>query len=345
MIKEEKRKIQLTGGSTFTISLPIKWAKEVGVKQGDELSLIQRSDNSLIITPGKRKGEEIKSAELVLSGKESYEGNFRYLISHYLVGYDIVKLLSPEGFSAEERKRLKGEVRKRLIGMEVVGESSREIVLKSFLKYEDFTLSDAISSMSKIILSMHGDAISSIEEKNPNLAEDVIERDNEIDRFYLLIVRQLKAAMSDPELAKKIGVKRQRDSLGYRIIVKSMERIGDHVENIARNSMMITLPEGVRGLEEIKDLGISVKNLFTKTLASLSDLDIVKANEAISDANIYSKEVEELNEEIMAEDWTATDKISALSILESVERIAKYCEDIAEVTINLGIHVPGELEF
>lgn len=44
-MKEEKRKIQLTGGSTFTISLPIKWAREVGVRQGDELSLIQRGDN------------------------------------------------------------------------------------------------------------------------------------------------------------------------------------------------------------------------------------------------------------------------------------------------------------
>ncbi len=318
-MKEEKRKIQLTGGSTFTISLPIKWAREAGVKQGDELSLIQRSDNSLVITALKEIKELIKCAELVLSEKESFEGNFRYLIAHYLVGYDVVKLLSPEGFGAEERKRIKEEVRKRLIGMEVVGESSKEIVLKSFLKYEDFTLRDAIRSMSKIILSMHADAISSLDKSDQNLAEDVIGRDNEIDRFYLLIVRQLKAAMSDPELAKKIGVGRQRDSLGYRIIVKSMERIGDHVENIAKNSMMMTLSEGIKSLDSMKEVGICAKNLFIKTLASLSNMDIEKANEAIRDANMLADEVEEINERILAEEWSVTDKIHALSILVSLE--------------------------
>jgi phosphate uptake regulator len=343
-MKEEKRKIQLTGGSTFTISLPIKWAREAGVKQGDELSLIQRSDNSLVITALKDKKEQLKCAEFVISEKESVEANFRYLISHYLVGYDIVKLLPPRGFEAEERKRIKAEVRKRLIGMEVVGESSKEIVLKSFLKYEDFTLQDAILSMSKILLSMQEDAISALDKSDSNLAEDVIERDNEIDRFYLLIVRQLKAAMSDPELAKKIGVSRQRDSLGYRIIVKSMERIGDHIENIAKNSVMMGPQEGVKSLDSIKEIGIRTKDLFNKTLASLSDMDIGKANEAIEDSKSLAGEVEQANERILAEEQGITDKIHTLSILESLERIAKYCEDIAEVTINMGIAVVGEQE-
>jgi phosphate uptake regulator len=341
-MKEEKRKIQLTGGSTFTISLPIKWAREVGVRQGDELSLIQRGDNSLVLTPLKEKEEQIKCAELVLSEKESFEGNFRYLIAHYLVGYDIVRLLSPGGFEAEERKRIKEEVRKQLIGMEVVGESSKEIVLKSFLKYEDFTLQDAIRSMSKIILSMQEDALSALEKSDHNRAKDVIERDNEIDRFYLLIVRQLKAVIRDPELAKKIGESRQRDSLGYRIIVKNMERIGDHIESIAKNSIMMSTPVGIKS---IKKVGTRTRTLFINTLASLSNNDIGKANEAIRDANVLVDMVEEINERILAEEWSVTDKIHALSILESWGRIAKYCEDIAEVTINLGIEGVEESEF
>ena len=341
-MKEEKRKIQLTGGSTYTISLPIKWAREAGIKQGDELSLMQRNDQSLVLTPLKEKEEQIKYAELVLSDTESFEGNFRYLIAHYLVGYDVVKLLSPGGFEAEARKRIKAEVRKRLIGMEVVGESSKEIMLKSFLKYEDFTLRDAIRSMYKIIVSMLEDAISALEKNDNNRARDVIERDNEIDRFYLLIVRQLKAVISDPELAKKIGESRQRDSLGYRIIVKNMERMGDHVESIARNSMMMS---SSAGLKNIKEIGNRTITLFTKTLASLADLDIKKANEAIQESNQLSEAVESINARIMAEDWSANDKIHSIFIMESLERIAKYCEDIAEVTINLGITVTGESEF
>ncbi|MHC1600458.1 MAG: PhoU domain-containing protein, partial [Candidatus Methanospirareceae archaeon] len=287
------------------------------------------------------KEEQIKCAELVLSEKESFESNFRYLIAYYLVGYDVVKLLSPGGFEAEERKRIKEEVRKRLIGMEVVGESSKEIVLKSFLKYEDFTLRDAIQSMSKIIVSMQEDAVSALEKSDQNRARDVIERDNEIDRFYLLIVRQLKAVIRDPELAKKIGESRQRDSLGYRIIVKNMERIGDHIESIARNSMTMSSAVGIKSIKEVSN---RAKNLFTTTLASLSDMDIEKANEAIRDANMLSEEIEEINERILAEKWSTTDKIHALSIMESLGRIARYCEDIAEVTINMGIIVTDESE-
>ena len=350
-MKEEKRKIQLTGGSTFTISLPIKWAREAGISQGDELSLIQRSDNSLLITPEKEGGEQIKSAELELSEHESFEDNFRYLIAHYLVGYDFVKLLSLNGFEAEERKRIKEEVRKRLIGMEIVGESSKEIVLQSFLKYEDFTLSDAIRSMSEIILSMHRDAISALEKGDLNLAEDVMGRDNEIDRFYLLIVRQLKAAVSDPELAKKIGVGRQRDSLGYRIIVKSMERIGDHVENIAKNAMLMNPKNSVsaslrvQSMEGIKEIGFRAENIFIKTLGSVSNMDMKEANETIRDANALIDKLEEINERVLAEELSITDKIHVLSITESLGRIAKYCTDIAEVTINMGTKISGELEF
>ncbi len=334
-MKEEKRKIQLTGGSTFTISLPIKWARNAGLKQGDELIIRLRGDKSLLITPVKVKRDQLNCAEFTLSEHEDFEGNFRLLISYYLVGYDIVKLTSPKGFSAEERKWIKEEVRRRLIGMEVVGESAREIILKSFLKYEDFTLQDAIHSMSKIIVSMLGDAISSLRKRDNNLAEDIIERDDEIDRFYLLIVRQLKAAMSDPELAKKIGVDRHRESLGYRIIVKSMERIGDHVENIAKNSTKVMVPE--EDIKSIERIGYTIIELFNKTLDALADMNISKANEAIKDAKRMSGMSEALSEHLISEEDGNTDKVHALSVLQSLERIGKYCEDIAEVTINMGI--------
>ncbi len=341
-MKEEKRKIQLTGGSTYTISLPIKWAREAGVKQGDELSLRRLSDKSLVLRPLKEKEKQLKYAELALAANESFEDNFRYIIAYYLVGYDVVKLLSPGGFEAEERKRIKEEVRKRLIGMEVVGESSKEIVLKSFLKYEDFTFRDAIQSMSKIITAMQEDAISALEHSDRNRARDVIERDNELDRFYLLIVRQLKAAISDPELATKIEVHRQRDSLGFWIIAKNMERMGDHIESIARNSMLMSSPVGITS---IKEIGTRTKQLFDKTLDSLLTRDREKANEAIRDVNALIDRVGEINGHILTEDRSVTDKIHALAILESLGRIAKYCADIAEVTINLGIEVPENSDF
>ncbi|MCW3136109.1 MAG: AbrB/MazE/SpoVT family DNA-binding domain-containing protein [Canidatus Methanoxibalbensis ujae] len=348
-MRREKRRIQLTGGSTYIISLPIKWVKELGIKKGDEMLLLRYGRNTLLLMPergGVEGGDEriMRRVEFKLSDREGFEENLRYLIALYLVGYDEIKLLAEHGFNAEERKRIKEEVRKRLIGMEVVGESSTEIQLQSFLKYEDFTLCDAIKRMRDIVLAMLEDALSAIENHDINLAKDVMERDNEIDRFYLLIVRQLKAIMSDYELSQKIGIGSPRNSLGYRIIVKSIERIGDHIENIAFQSIINEIIPEER-ISMIRDIGDHVKKVFADVMESLSEMDMKRSNSVIKETDEIVKHVEEAYESVLTDKGDMTVKIHVLSILESLARISKYCADIAEVTINMCIKSAEEEEF
>ena len=45
-----KRKIQLTGKSTYTISLPREWIDRMKIDQGDELSVLEQTDGTLIIS-------------------------------------------------------------------------------------------------------------------------------------------------------------------------------------------------------------------------------------------------------------------------------------------------------
>ena len=359
-MKKEKRRVQLTGGSTYIVSLPIKWVRELGLNKGDEVLLLRHGKNSLLLMPLSKavhEESEKRRAELNISESESFEENFRYLIALYLVGYDEIVLRAARGFNAEERKRIKAEVRKRLIGMEVVGESATEIQLQSFLKYEDFTLCDAVKSMTESVVAMLNDALLAVERGDVNLALDVIERDNEIDRFYLLIVRQLKAVISDYELAQKIGIGTPRNSLGYRIIVKSIERIADHIENIAKHAILKTekaqasegklqpLSISAERVKEIREIGNAVREVFLKTMDALSKMDMKRSNDAIRDANAVISAVEDVNESVLSEESDATTKIHTLSILDSLARIAKYCTDIAEVTINMCIKSADEIEF
>ena len=360
-MKKEKRRVQLTGGSTYIVSLPIKWVRELGLKKGDEVLLLRHGKKSLVLMPAGKavqsEGGEKRRAELNISESEGFEENFRYLIALYLVGYDEIVLRAARGFNAEERKRIKAEVRKRLIGMEVIGESATEIQLQSFLKYEDFTLCDAVKSMTESVVAMLNDALLAVERGDVNLALDVIERDNEIDRFYLLIVRQLKAVISDYELAQKIGIGTPRNSLGYRIIVKSIERIADHIENIAKHAILKTekaqasegklqpLSISAERVREIREIGNAVREVFLKTMDALSEMDMKRSNDAIRDANEVISAVEDVNESVLSEESDATTKIHTLSILDSLARIAKYCTDIAEVTINMCIKSADEIEF
>ncbi|MCD4843827.1 MAG: phosphate uptake regulator PhoU [Methanosarcinales archaeon] len=131
------------------------------------------------------------------------EDNFRVLVAHYLVGYDIIKLVSQKGFSTIDRKFIKDTVRQRLIGLEVLEESGNELVLQSFLNYGDLPLDKAMKSMSRLVSSMLDDAIRALHDNNRELAQDIIQRDDEVDRFYLLTVRQIKAVLEDPSLSER----------------------------------------------------------------------------------------------------------------------------------------------
>jgi phosphate uptake regulator len=47
---EEVEKVQLTGRSTFIVSLPKKWVVSMGLRAGDQLVIVQEGP-SLVITP------------------------------------------------------------------------------------------------------------------------------------------------------------------------------------------------------------------------------------------------------------------------------------------------------
>ncbi len=55
----------MTGGASYTVSLPKDWVKEQGLKAGDVVAVMPRSDSSLTLMPheklptGQSKGAEV----------------------------------------------------------------------------------------------------------------------------------------------------------------------------------------------------------------------------------------------------------------------------------------------
>ncbi|MDD2666419.1 MAG: phosphate uptake regulator PhoU [Methanocellales archaeon] len=337
-MKEEKRKIQMTGGSTLTISLPISWAREVGINQGDEVTLRWQEDKSILLTAKPKKKQGMSRAVIKLCPGEKPEDILRLLIAHYLVGYDIINLVSQKGFNTQDRKWIKDTVRQRLMGLEVVEESGDELILQSLLNYEELNLEKAIQRISGIIKSIQKDSIRALQ-GDIELARDVIQRDDDVDRFYLLIVRQLKAALRDPELAKKIGIRRPRDCMAYRLIIKSMERIADHAEKIARDAIQIGYlnPEIYT---EISGLSELVHKVFDLSLESLSKRDLKTANRAIAESQEVANLATMISNRIFKTSLSITEQTCLRSVLESLRRMVEYGADIAEIVINMGVKEP-----
>ena len=317
------------------MSLPIKWVREIGLSAGDTVTLSPQPDRTLLISSEPKVEERLYKATIELFQGDDPEDNFRLLVAHYLVGYDIIKLVSRKGFSASDRKFIKDAARQRLIGLEVIEESRNELILQSLLNYRDLSLEKAMQSMSRLVASMLEDVMRALRDHDPELAKDVIQRDDEVDRFYLLTVRQLKAAIEDPQLSEKIGIKCPRECLGYRLATKSMERIGDHAELMAQN--IIKLDHGIDESDLVFQMGVHVRNVFTDAFKSLAQNDVKHANRVITNSKKAVNAGASLAKKNRKNADPCISGTEMRSIIESLKRISEYSADIAEVSINMSI--------
>ena len=317
------------------MSLPIKWVRDMGLSAGDAVTLTPRPDRSLLVSSEPKIEERLYKATIELFHGDDPEDNFRLLVAHYLVGYDIIKLVSHKGFSASDRKFIKDAARQRLIGLEVIEESRNELVLQSLLNYRDLSLDKAMQSMSGLVSSMLEDVMRTLRDHDLELARDVIQRDNEVDRFYLLTVRQLKAAIEDPQLSEKIGIKRPRECLGYRLATKSMERIGDHAEWMAQN--IIKMKHGIDENDPIFEMGRLVRDVFKDAVKSLAENDVKHANIVIANAKKAADTGVSLAKKNRKNADPCVSSTEMRSVIESLQRISEYSADIAEVSINMSV--------
>jgi Phosphate uptake regulator len=324
----------LTGGSTYIVSLPIEWVREGGLGAGDTVLLNIKPDRSLSITPDSGNKKLTLRSMVEMTTSDDQEENFRFLVANYLVGYDIIRVVSPGGFTAAERKYLKDAARKRLIGIEIVEESRTEVVLQNLLNFQDITLEKSLQSMFRIILSMMEDSIVALREADVELARDIAQRDNDVDKFYLLSVRQIKAALDDSNLARKIGIKNSKDCLGYRLIIKLMERIGDHVQGIAHTVIQMDGNSEENG--DIVEMGLLSQKLFQDSFICVLEINTDIANNVIRTSRMISAIGNKIRQksEVSGEPYSLSGE-RRRKIIESFHRIAEYSADIAEMVINM----------
>ena len=67
----ETRKVQITGKSTYIISLPKPWVNKVKIRNGNSVIMIPRSDGTLLINPKLRENENISAGDFD-EGKRRY---------------------------------------------------------------------------------------------------------------------------------------------------------------------------------------------------------------------------------------------------------------------------------
>jgi phosphate uptake regulator len=337
-VNEEQRKLQVTGGSTFILSLPKDWAIRNELKRGSSMVVREEDDGSLSIAPSSfPKKEKQDEAYIKASLNDNPDAIMRTAISAYLDGYNIlhIKAQGQKVLSSKLRNHLKNFARHYLVGTEIVIDTPTDLTLQVLLNYPELTVQNALSRMSIIASSMHKEAITALKKLDYSTAKSVIETDREVNRFGLYIVRLLKLAVSNPRIVKEIGLNSQKDCLGYRLIGKAVERTADHATKIAENTLLLKEQVSEEILQKLEQLSGLANSMFESSMDALFRHDFNLAESVIEKLNQVHKFEKETV--ICLQNVKIEEVVNLRLVIESVRRTAEYASDISEVVLNLNV--------
>ena len=320
------------------VSLPKTWVKDVGLQAKDPVAVLVQPDSSLLIVPRRDiRGSTHSGAVLEAQGLDK-DFLLRHFISYYLAGYDTIRITLGRGDSSL-RGFIREGIRRKLVGVEIIEEASGAILAQCLSGYVELPLKKAFERMTIIAGGMLTDAVAILQGGSEEMAKEVIERDDEVDRFYHFLLRQLNVAVRDRSVIQEIGLTSTRDCLGYRLAVKSAERVADHAAAIATQAEnLLTLSESAA--VKIQEMTALSRKVFDSSIASLLRLDGKLAEEAIARAKEVIRIEEKISGEVLAPRMSGTQVASTKLMLESIRRVAEYGSDIAEIAIDLTVAEP-----
>ncbi|MEM4240272.1 MAG: AbrB/MazE/SpoVT family DNA-binding domain-containing protein [Candidatus Woesearchaeota archaeon] len=177
-----RRKINLVGTSTLTISLPAKTAKKFKLKKGDEVE-IKEQGNTIVIELGKLKRDEVGRIYF----KRSEEFLKRYLINLYNQGYDAIEITSDEPLNFREIKRALAE----LLGFEIVDQTEKSCVIKRIASPEEDEFNAVLLRIFHVVHLMAQNGLEALIKRNHNLLRETIDLDVLASKFINFCIRVL----------------------------------------------------------------------------------------------------------------------------------------------------------
>ncbi|AKG90876.1 Phosphate uptake regulator [Geoglobus ahangari] len=302
-------------GSSYIISLPKEWVVANSIKPGDTV-FCTVGKTSILIQP---HTEVRRVSEAVIEDERDRDMLIRKIISHYLAGYTTIRV------KADSRGR-EGVYRavSMLIGAEILEDSGNSIWIEIFTDERRFRVEELLEKMSNTVFAMIDDFGRALVEFDRDLLDVVIQREQEIDRLYFLILRLLKSAVRYPDVADHLNI-HPKEVLGLRITLKNVERVGDHI-----HTMAINLKEYGKAIPELEETARVSGEIFRTAMNSFFKIDEELAREVFRMVRSYTPAS-------VADHSSVEDALKVRRIQDGFERILGYSEDIAEIVLNLSV--------
>ena len=178
-------------------------------------------------------------------------------------------------------------------------------------------------------MPMQLDAVQSFVSSNDALSKGVVERDEEVDRWYFLLVRLVRAAIADTYLLEKLKVS-SIDCLDYRLLASYIENFADYAVTIAENTQAnIPLPKEEQSL--LEKIGKSVNSMYTDAVGSVLSRDLKLASSIAPRFKEAKNQLSEAETKVAGSSRPLVNHLVAVII--ALNRMCEITVDISDLTI------------
>ena len=332
--ENEVRKLQSTGGSTFTVSLPKPWVVAQGLNARDSLRVDWRPSGALRVTP--LDAQTRVSQRAYFSTKKLPDNSLHdHLMGAYISGSDEIHI----EHQPSEQKAVSVQVRRFLRstrGFEIVEEQPARTEIRCLMNAGDMPLHASLNRMYLQVTSLARDILSVFDGEDREYITDAEERENEVDALLYLIERQVRILLDSHLVATQLNLTRTQ-ALEYANLARSLERMMDHAFSIA--TLVLEHPKLTKNmiemtpLEQLPEWQSSLKEL----MINIRTRDSTRIEAARHDLKKCQHRLinheQNLLKNYRSNEWMAFD----LRLSESVRRLCAYARDFGEILLNMKV--------
>lgn len=323
------RRVQITGGSSFMITLPKEWAESVGLKKNDPVVVVPQPGGGLLLSPGGAQAPSADDAAEIDSDEvPDAVALYRQLIGAYIAGFRTIAVRSDyplRGSMLESVSRFT----QTSIGMEIVEEDENRIVMRDLMDITEVVPRKNIRREHLLVKRMVSDVFQAAAEMDAERLEGMSDRDTEVDRIHWMVQRQSHILLKDLGLSAGMSAD-LRTVTGCVSVSKTLERMGDHAVMMSRHMGEIIRSGRRDACTAIGALGEGIVALLDSCVRAWMDTDRDGSEKCIRAAKTETARIAAAFGEVEV----SGRGIGVDAVAGSARRLAEYCADVAEMALN-----------
>ncbi|HAX03926.1 MAG: phosphate transport system regulatory protein PhoU [Tenericutes bacterium GWC2_34_14] len=191
-------------------------------------------------------------------------------------------------------------------------------------------LKKEVASMADLALANLREGLKAFKTNDLRLAEEVIKKDEEVDRFEEEIAKQaLKIIWKEQPVASDL-----RLVTGILKLITDLERIGDHASDVAEMTLHLTDSRNQRVMPITSKMAERVEHMVLKSIQGLVKVDEKLAKEVIDEDDevdeLFQSLILKMTSELKNDNIDPNEAIYILMVAKYFERVGDHAVNIAQ---------------